>query len=379
MANIDASGIKNKNLYLALGDPYYTDTLLFDLENTYITGSSFKRNKIYLKAQSSTSYGTKAEYTLNIYGNFPRDGYGYIAESAYISGLETSYKLNRNNLGTIKISDMYMSYATAYYSTPYEIEVELLSGADKIIGTKNGDQIFSLEGADKIYGRNGNDSIYGGSGNDKIYGGSGKDLIYGNSGNDYLSGGSYKDKVYGGTGKDTLRGGSSHDKLYGESGEDTLYGDTGNDYLRGGDGNDKLVGGTGNDKLRGSSNNDRLYGESGKDRLYGDSGNDRIYGGSGADKLYGGTGDDTLYGGTGDDTLYGGSGNDIFQINTSITGVGKDLITDYESISDSIEILGGAVESELTLDYVGGDTRIKYNDSILAIVQNTIAEDISFI
>ena len=128
--------------------------------------------------------------------------------------------------------------------------------------------------------------------------------------------------------------------------------------------------------LYGRGADDILYGGSGNDTLYGGSEDDTLYGGSGADSLYGGNGDDTLYGGDGNDTLKGGNGSDTFQIKAD---VGRDIITDYDSDNDSIELLGGLVEGDLTLNLVGGDTRIKYNDSLLAIIQDTIAADITFI
>ena len=99
-------------------------------------------------------------------------------------------------------------------------------------------------------------------------------------------------------------------------------------------------------------------------------------GGSGNDRLVGGDGIDTLTGGIGDDTLTGGVGNDIFQINI---GAGRDVITDYGTGNDRIKLLGGLTSSDLTFSYVGGHTRINYDDDLLAIVQNTIAADINFI
>ena len=86
---------------------------------------------------------------------------------------------------------------------------------------------------------------------------------------------------------------------------------------------------------------------------------------------------DTLTGGIGNDTLEGGLGNDIFQINT---GIGRDVIVDYEHGEDRIKLLGGLTEDDLTFSYLGGHTRIKdNNDDLLAIVQNTIVDDITFI
>ena len=99
-------------------------------------------------------------------------------------------------------------------------------------------------------------------------------------------------------------------------------------------------------------------------------------GGSGNDRLVGGNGIDKLTGGVGNDTLIGGSGNDIFQINS---GIGRDVITDYGNGNDRIKLLGGITENDLIFSYVGGHTRIKDDDDLLAIVQNTVAADITFI
>ena len=97
----------------------------------------------------------------------------------------------------------------------------------------------------------------------------------------------------------------------------------------------------------------------------------------GNDRLVGGEGNDTLNGGKGNDSLEGGLGNDIFQINS---GVGRDVITDYGTGNDRIKLLGGITENDLTFNYMGGHTRIKDGEGdLLAIVQNTIAEDITFI
>ena len=96
----------------------------------------------------------------------------------------------------------------------------------------------------------------------------------------------------------------------------------------------------------------------------------------GNDRLVGGGGIDRLIGGVGNDYLTGGGGNDIFQINS---GSGRDVITDYTSRDDRIKLLGGITENDLTFSYVGGHTRISYDDDLLAIVQNTIADDLTFI
>ncbi len=91
----------------------------------------------------------------------------------------------------------------------------------------------------------------------------------------------------------------------------------------------------------------------------------------------GGIGNDTLSGQKGNDTLTGGEGNDIFQITS---GIGRDLILDYENGVDRVQLMNGLVENDLTFSHVGGHTRIQDDvGDLLAIIQNTIADDITFI
>ena len=172
----------------------------------------------------------------------------------------------------------------------------------------------------------------GGAGNDDLYGEDGHDIIYGGTGNDKLNGDAGNDVLFGGTGTDTLSGNTGNDTLYGEAGDDFLYGDEGHD---------------------------KLFGGSGKDILSGGDGNDTLYGEDGNDKLFGGTGNDILFGGTGDDELTGGSGKDIFVYNN---GDGKDIIADYDSGEDLIQICNSTIGKVVYDD----------KDTILTIGKGTI-------
>ena len=146
--------------------------------------------------------------------------------------------------------------------------------------------------------------------------------------------------------------------------------------VKGGDGNDLIYGDGVANYLYGETGNDRLYGRDGYDRLYGESGNDRLFGGDGNDILFGGAGNDFLKGGLGNDQLTGGAGRDKFSINT---GTGRDVITDYTSGEDKIKLLGGLTEDDLTIREVGSHVKIQYEEDLLAIVQNTVADDLTFI
>ena len=92
--------------------------------------------------------------------------------------------------------------------------------------------------------------------------------------------------------------------------------------------------------------------------------------------MFGGAGNDLLTGGLGNDQLTGGAGRDKFCINT---GTGRDIITDYTSGEDKIKLLSGLTENDLTIKEVGADVRIKYDGDLMAIVQNTVADDLTFI
>ena len=107
----------------------------------------------------------------------------------------------------------------------------------------------------------------------------------------------------------------------------------------------------------------------------GDS-NDRLSGGSNDDILEGGEGRDTLKGGKGNDSLTGGDGKDKFLLEAN---KGRDIITDYRYGEDKLKLLGGLTESDITILEVGSDVKIKYEGDLMAIVQNTIADDLTFI
>ena len=122
--------------------------------------------------------------------------------------------------------------------------------------------------------------------------------------------------------------------------------------------------------------NPDLFLGNGNDILLGGIGNDNLFGNAGNDHLIGGNGNDRLSGGIGNDTLNGGSGNDVFWIKS---GAGRAVIKDYSSGSDKIKLLGGLTEDDLSFSNVGGHTRISDDDDLLAIVQNTIADDLTFV
>ena len=205
---------------------------------------------------------------------------------------------------------------------------------------------------------------------DTLIGGIGNDTLMGRESNDFLEGGAGNDMMVGHRGKDTLIGGAGNDTLMGENGADSLIGGSGDDLLAAGGGTvtDILKGGEGNDTLRGNLGNDFLYGGAGNDYIEGNGDNDMIQGGDGNDKLLGNLGNDTLYGGAGIDTLIGNDGADIFAIQF---GSGKDIISDYENLTDRLGLSGSRSFSELNItpNIDGTGTLIKdNNNNVLAVI-----------
>lgn len=257
------------------------------------------------------------------------------------------------------------------------------AGDDLIYGGYQGNVIWAGEGNDTIYGGGADDVIYGGTGRNVIYGGDGwgqmyggdlvfggdgRDLIYAGTGDDIVRGNDGSDTIWAGEGDDDLAGGAGDDLIYGESGSNIIWAGAGNDTVQGGTGSDTIYGGAGNNRLFGNdgndlihaspggdfigggAGNDTIYGAEGADTIYlglgndsadGGAGNDMIYGGTGANRIHGGLGDDTIVAGTGRDVMTGGDGADVFIFSSADhvgIGAGRDMITDFETGIDRIDL-----------------------------------------
>ena len=297
------------------------------------------------------------------------------------------------------------------------------NGDDVLNGGEGNDSLIGGRGDDTLNGQGGDDTLNGGDGNDSHSGGDGNDLVLGNWGDDTYDGGdgidtldfSYTpygtdmnlgsetlvffqgghtetianfENAIGGSGDDSITGTSGDNMLDGGFGNDTLNGGAGNDTLNGGDGDDSHIGGDGNDLILGSYGDDTFDGGDGVDTLdfsytiYGVNMNlgsetlafflgghtetianfENAIGGSGDDSIIGSAGDNILDGGAGNDTLTGGAGEDLYRFNA---GDGSDVVSDFETGADKIEIDGAILDPTdvppgVTVVQQGPDVLISY-------------------
>ncbi|MGA0543595.1 CAP domain-containing protein [Neotabrizicola sp. VNH66] len=234
-------------------------------------------------------------------------------------------------------------------------EAELLGLRDlSLIGAEGDEVLRGNAGSNILRGEGGNDTIYGGSGHDNIGGGGGDDLIYGVSGSNV---------IWAGAGNDTVQGGSGSDTVYGGAGVNQLFGNDGNDLIYTSPGGGLTGGGAGNDTIYGAEGADTLYLGFGDDFAGGGGGNDLIFGGAGNNRIYGGTGDDTIVAGTGRDVMTGSPGADHFIFNSAAhigIGAARDVITDFETGLDRIDLRALGTSLSTTGGLTGGGTASFY-------------------
>ncbi len=226
-----------------------------------------------------------------------------------------------------------------------------LDGNDLISGGHDDDFIGGGAGSDTIRGDDGNDTIYAGLGDDNVGGGAGNDVIYGSAG---------ANVIYAGLGNDTVHGGSGSDTIYGSAGRNVLLGNGGNDRIQTSAGGDFAAGGAGNDTVLGAFGNDTIYAGLGNDFIGGGEGDDQIFAGAGTNRIYGGLGDDTIHAGTGRDVVTGGPGADVFVFASAAAigiGAGRDVITDFTSGVDHIDLTALGTSFNGTAGLAGGGAK----------------------
>lgn len=240
------------------------------------------------------------------------------------------------------------------------------SGRSKLLGTPGDDELHGDSSDNVIIGGGGDDFLTGGDGNDSIWAGegdAGDDHLYGNDGSDALGGGIGNDTLIGGTGSDALFGGSGDDWLDVGAGtarttdgaglNNVAWAGAGFDRVNGDNTADVLGGGSDNDVVAGYGGNDTLFGGADGDQLNGGGGDDRLYGGSGDDSLAGGAGNDSIWSGAGNDVITGGTGEDLFGFGA---GSGADLITDFETGRDVLDLSSAAADFQSVSDISGAST-----------------------
>lgn len=240
-----------------------------------------------------------------------------------------------------------------------------------LIVAKEGDDSIAAGGAsDTVFAGAGNDTVDGGEGSDQIFGDGGNDDLVGGLGDDEIDGGAGDDTVDGGAGLDLLIGGTGNDSLDGGDDQDALFAGSGHDTVGGGAGDDAVDAGTGDDLVTGGAGKDVLSGGVGADTLQGGTENDSLAGGAGDDSLSGDDGDDALIGGLGNDTAAGGSGADVFRFET---GDGDDVITDFETGVDRIELWHVSSDS-VTVTADGADVVVDTGDGTLRVLNASVAD-----
>ena len=275
----------------------------------------------------------------------------------------------------------------------------------------NGVAITGNKKANVLIAGKSNTALNGGKGKDTLVGGDGEDIfIYENkSGNKTIQNYSYengdvislgsgaeisqvttkKDNVILKVGSNTITIEDTTQFIFSENGAKKTYNDgkliVGNSITLAAAFKDKTF----DLNTEGNDIYDNVSAELGKKsiEIIGDEGENLLIGGKGKDTLNGGDNNDTLNGGKGNDSLWGGDGADTFVFRA---GEGTDLIMDYNSDDDMLQILDKKDNeisnpirkwefdgNDLTLSIKGGGKIILANVDIKATI-NINGKGISF-
>lgn len=229
-----------------------------------------------------------------------------------------------------------------YEDATAAVTINLLTGSASG-STIGNDTLSSIEAA------------HGGGGGDTITLGNTSGYAFGRAGNDTLTGGTGADRLHPGSGADVVNGGDGFDTV--------VYFDDGNEFV-----NAKPTTGKGAtvdlstgkatdlwgdidtlskiEAVEGSALADSITGDANPNRLYGDAGKDTLIGGGGADTIIGGAGQDSVTGGTGVDVFVFTGLGDF----NSVTATGADVITDFRSGADKIDLTGVDADTALAGD-----------------------------
>ncbi len=271
------------------------------------------------------------------------------------------------------------------------------AGDDVILGSEGGETLNGGTGADVLSGGGGNDTYVIDDAKDEVIesAGGGTDGVLtsinytlGKNIENAQATGSETVKLVGNSLDNTLDGNEASNILIGAAGNDILDGREGADTMNGGAGNDTYVIDHLGDKIGEGANEGTdqvlalvsytlaskvqvetitagwgasdLTGNEYAQTLQGNYFDTVLAGGGGNDTLIGGGGSDTLRGGTGDDVLIGGWGNDLFVFETK---PGNDIILDFESGSDKIDLQAFGITMNQVNVVTGAEATLLYVDS----------------
>ncbi len=220
-------------------------------------------------------------------------------------------------------------------------------GSVTLIGKGGNDTLKGSAADDVLQGDEGDDSLNGGIGNDTyVFVGAalGTDTIVesANLGSDTLDFSGFNQAVIVDLQFATsqtvnatnlmlvLGNATSLENVIGSSFGDMIQGNSRDNMLVGGSGDDTAFGGIGDDVLQGGNDNDELHGDADDDVIDGGNGNDMLFGDDGNDVLTGGLDDDVINGGTGIDQLSEAGSGDFTLTNSSLSGVGTDVLSGLE-------------------------------------------------
>ncbi|MCC3404308.1 MAG: DUF3466 family protein [Microcoleus sp. PH2017_10_PVI_O_A] len=188
-----------------------------------------------------------------------------------------------------------------------------------------------------------NDSLITGDGSGTLFAGEGKDII---------DAGSTATTIFASDGNKTITGSPSDDTIYATAADDIINGSDGNNTVFAGKGNNRVVTGSGNDFVTAGN------------------GNDQIYTGKGDDNINAGDGNNLIKPGTGNDAVSVGNGSDQIVLEA---GEGSVTISGFNPIADKLRLGGSLAGKPISLVIEGGNTLVKAEDDLLAMVTNVAA------
>lgn len=259
-----------------------------------------------------------------------------------------------------------------------------IAGIGSLVAS-NDDDHPPEEPSDDPYG--GRDVIEGSDDADTIAGTADDDAIQSYDGDDVVDPGAGDDIVWTGYGDDRVSADAGDDEIYLGGGDD-LYGaydlgaDEGADTIDGGSGDDTIIANLGDHAITGGAGEDRIEDHGGTVHIDGEDDDDLILSANASDPaapdtLLGGDGDDTIHAGA-NDLVDGGDGRDQIWLRSDAGGAADIAHGSSDSLTITLAAdYAGAEEYDLVQD--GEDVRVVLDGQVLAILRDTLADDVNAI